>query len=85
MAPPSPATRAETVGRARLLDLAGDDPWVRWGLGDQLPGEALVHEGVALVQRLGHRPGLWVAPLRPGRSDGRSSPWPTRRYTRRMR
>lgn len=54
------------VSRDELLAAAGDDPWVRWGLGDPLPGGALVHAGVAVVQRLGHRPGLWVAPLRPG-------------------
>jgi ribosomal protein S18 acetylase RimI-like enzyme len=76
MAPPLPAPRSRTVGRARLLELAGDDPWVRWGLGDPLPGDARVHEGVAVVQRLGHRPGLWVAPLRP---DGPADALPTGR------
>lgn len=54
------------VSHERLLALAGDDPWVRWSLPDPLSGDALVHRGVAVVQRLGHRPGLWVAPLRPG-------------------
>lgn len=58
------------VDRAGLLALAGDDPWVRWGLADPLRGQALVHDGVAVVQRLGERPGLWVAPLRPGLADG---------------
>lgn len=53
-----------------LLALAGQDPWVRWALGNPLPGGALVQDGVAVVQRLGHRPGLWVAPLRPGRPAG---------------
>ncbi|GGK74056.1 GNAT family N-acetyltransferase [Ornithinimicrobium pekingense] len=64
MAPPLPA-RSTRVDRATLLEHAGDDPWVRWALADPLPGEAFVHEGVAVVQRTGHRPGLWVAPLRP--------------------
>lgn len=67
MARPPAAARAGRLPRAELLALAGEDPWVRWGLGDPLPGGALVHQGVAVVQRLGHRPGLWVAPLRPGR------------------
>lgn len=55
---------------ADLLALSGGDPWVRWVVPDPLPGEVWVHEGVALVQRLGERPGFWVAPLsgmpRPG-------------------
>ncbi len=68
---PGPSSAAPSlVDRSALLALAGDDPWVRWGLADPLPGHALVHDGVAVVQRLGHRPGLWVAPLRPGRADG---------------
>jgi RimJ/RimL family protein N-acetyltransferase len=58
------------LSRDQLLALAGDDPWVRWGLGDRPPGEALVHRDVAVVRRLGHRPGLWVVPLRPGRPAG---------------
>lgn len=55
---------------ADLRAFSDDDPWLRWGLPDPLSGHALVHEGVAVVQRLGHRPGLWVAPLRPGRPPG---------------
>jgi RimJ/RimL family protein N-acetyltransferase len=58
------------VSRAQLLEAAGDDPWVRWALPDPLPGAALLLRGVAVVQRLGRRPGLWVAPLRPGRPVG---------------
>lgn len=58
--------RLRPVSHAELLALAGGDPWVRWGLADPLPAEAVVHAGVAVVQRLGHRPGAWVAPLRPG-------------------
>ena len=54
------------TAHAELLTLSGDDPWVRWALPDPLHGEVWVHEGVALVQRLGDRPGFWVAPLRPG-------------------
>lgn len=67
MPPTSTSPAPRRVSRADLLALAGDDPWVRWGLGDPLPGAALVHRGVAVVQRLGHRPGIWVAPLRPRR------------------
>ncbi|WP_151523230.1 GNAT family N-acetyltransferase [Serinicoccus kebangsaanensis] len=51
---------------ADLLALSGGDPWVRWALPDPLPGEVWLHQGVALVQRTGHRPGFWVAPLRAG-------------------
>ena len=53
------------VDRAALLGLAGPDPWVRWALGDPLTGEAVVGDGVAVVQRPGGRPGAWVLPLRP--------------------
>lgn len=60
------------VTRVELLRSAGDDPWVRWALADPLPGSAVVHEGVAVVQRLGHRPGLWVLPLRPGLPPGQA-------------
>lgn len=49
-----------------LLDLSGEDPWVRWALPDPLRGEVWVHEGVAMVERVGRRRGFWVAPLRPG-------------------
>ncbi|WP_298886547.1 GNAT family N-acetyltransferase [uncultured Serinicoccus sp.] len=52
------------TSHAELLSLSGDDPWVRWALPDPLQGEVWVHDGVALVQRLGPRPGFWVAPLR---------------------
>ncbi|ANS77572.1 hypothetical protein SGUI_0176 [Serinicoccus hydrothermalis] len=48
---------------ADLLALSGGDPWVRWSVPDPLPGEVWVHEEVALVQRLGARPGFWVVPL----------------------
>lgn len=62
--------RFATVSRAQLLEAAGDDPWVRWALPDPLPGAAVRHAGVAVVQRRGRRPGLWVAPLRPDRPTG---------------
>ena len=61
---------ASDVTYADLRSLSADDPWLRWGLPDPLAGHALVHEGVAVVQRLGHRPGLWVAPLRPDLQPG---------------
>lgn len=61
-----PDTSPRQVTRAQLLDVAGEDPWLRWALADPLPGQAVLHEGVAVVQRLGHRPGLWALPLRPG-------------------
>jgi GNAT superfamily N-acetyltransferase len=48
---------------ADLLARSHGDPWVRWCLADPLPGEAWVHQDVALVQRLRRRPGFWVAPL----------------------
>lgn len=65
------ARRCSTgVTYAALRSLSCDDPWLRWGLPDPLAGHALVHEGVAVVQRLGHRPGLWVAPLRPELEPG---------------
>lgn len=55
------------TSHAELLDRSGDDPWVRFALDPRLPGEAWVHDGVALIERPGrHRRGLWVAPLRPG-------------------
>lgn len=65
MRPPA-LGRSTAVTYADLRSLSSDDPWLRWGLPDPLAGHALVHSGVAVVQRLGHRPGLWVAPLRPG-------------------
>lgn len=65
-----PTTLLREVTRAELLRAAGNDPWVRWALADPLPGGAVVHAGVAVVQRLGTRPGLWVAPLRPPASAG---------------
>lgn len=46
-----------------LVQLSAGDPWVRWSLDPALPGEVWVHEGVALVERLGERRGFWVAPL----------------------
>ena len=52
------------TSHAELLSRSGGDPWVRWVLPDPLQGEVWVHDGVALVQRLGERPGFWVAPLR---------------------
>lgn len=67
---PVPTTLLREVTRAELLRAAGNDPWVRWALADPLPGGAVVHAGVAVVQRLGTRPGLWVAPLRPPASAG---------------
>lgn len=74
--PPSPSLHPSAHGcvtdvtYADLRALSPDDPWLRWGLPDPLSGHALVHEGVAVVQRIGHRPGLWVAPLRPGMRPG---------------
>lgn len=65
-----PLTPLRRVTRADLLAVDADDPWVRWALADPLPGQAVLHEGVAVVQRLGHRPGLWVVPLRPGMPSG---------------
>lgn len=58
------------VSRAELLELSGGDPWARWALPDPLAGAALVVADVALVERGGPRPGLWVAPLRPGLPAG---------------
>lgn len=51
---------------AELLEASGGDPWVRWVVDPALPGEVWVHADIALVQRLGVRPGFWVAPLRSG-------------------
>ncbi|OLT44166.1 hypothetical protein BJF86_12735 [Serinicoccus sp. CNJ-927] len=59
---------------ADLLALSGGDPWVRWALPDPLLGEVWVHEDVALVQRLGERPGFWVAPLSSGMPDADADP-----------
>lgn len=67
-----PHTLLRPATRADLLEAAGDDPWVRWALADPLPGQAVLREGVAVVQRLGHRPGLWVVPLRPGLPPGQA-------------
>lgn len=62
---PVPTTLLREVTKTELVRFAGDDPWVRWALADPLPGRAVVHSGVAVIQRLGPRPGMWVAPLRP--------------------
>lgn len=67
--PPAPGC-STAVTYADLRALSPADPWLRRGLPDPLAGHALVHSGVAVVQRLGHRPGLWVAPLRPGMEPG---------------
>lgn len=67
---PCPCPPGTDVTHADLRAVSADDPWLRWGLPDPLAGHALVHEGVALVQRLGLRPGLWVAPLRPATEPG---------------
>ncbi|WP_131105015.1 GNAT family N-acetyltransferase [Ornithinimicrobium sufpigmenti] len=67
---PSALGCATDVTYADLRALSHDDPWLRWGLPDPLSGHALVRDGVAVVQRLGHRPGLWVAPLRPSQEPG---------------
>lgn len=48
---------------AELRELADDDGWVRWGLPRRLPAAAWFDGRVALVPRLGVRPGFWVAPL----------------------
>lgn len=50
---------------ADLLALSGADAWVRWSVPDPLAGEVWVHDGVALVERVGRRRGFWVVPLRP--------------------
>lgn len=70
--PPHPVAQAcaTDVAYADLRSLSPEDPWLRWGLPDPLAGHARVHSGVAVVQRLGHRPGLWVAPLRPALEPG---------------
>lgn len=62
------------VTHADLVALSGRDPWVRLTLPDPLQGEAVIVDGVAVVQRLGHRRGLWVAPLRSGMPSGRVEP-----------
>lgn len=67
---PPACGRSTAVTYADLRSGSADDPWLRWGLPDPLAGHAIVHAGVAVVQRLGHRPGLWVAPLRPGMEPG---------------
>ncbi|SOC54650.1 GNAT family N-acetyltransferase [Ornithinimicrobium cerasi] len=70
-----PASRAAAavhlreVSRPELLAAGGDDPWLRWALPDPVP-HAVLADGVAVVQRLGHRPGFWVVPLRPARGPG---------------
>lgn len=63
-----PAASPLEVTRTRdtLLSASPEDPWLRWALGEPLPGPAVLVEGVAVVHRPGLRPGLWVAPLRPG-------------------
>jgi GNAT superfamily N-acetyltransferase len=55
----------ERLTYAQLLVRSGGDPWIRWGLDPQRPGELWVHEGIALIERRGPRRGFWVAPLRP--------------------
>ena len=59
-------TPPRQVTHAELLERSAADPWVRWCLPDPLPGEAWVHDDVAVVQRRGHRPGFWIAPLPSG-------------------
>jgi RimJ/RimL family protein N-acetyltransferase len=54
------------VSRDDLLSVSPDDPWLRWALAEPLPGRAVLADQVAVVQRRGLRPGLWVVPLRPG-------------------
>lgn len=56
---------------ADLLLRSGQDPWVRWALDPDATTEVWVHEDIALIQRIGRRPGFWVAPLRgsPGLQD----------------
>ncbi|WP_122261091.1 GNAT family N-acetyltransferase [Ornithinimicrobium cerasi] len=70
--PPSSApasSRLREVSRAELVATGGNDPWLRWAVPDPVP-HALLQDGVAVVQRRGHRPGFWVVPLRPGSPPG---------------
>lgn len=46
-----------------LLRLSGGDPWVRWGVPHSMPEEVYFNGRVALIRRLGARPGFWVTPL----------------------
>lgn len=55
----------QLANHQELLDLTDGDPWVRWSVADPLTGEAWVHEGIALIERVNWQRGFWVAPLRP--------------------
>lgn len=51
------------TSRAELARLADGDPWVRWVVPEQLPAQIWFDGHVAVIQRDGKRPGLWVTPL----------------------
>ncbi|MFW6597951.1 GNAT family N-acetyltransferase [Propionibacteriaceae bacterium Y2011] len=57
----------------QLLARSGNDPWVRWAVAADLPGEVWVHDEIALVERRGWRRGFWVAPLHGAVGRGRQA------------
>lgn len=70
--PNEPRHAASGTARARthrvadhreLLALSGNDPYVRWGQPDPLPGLVLASGDAVAVERLGRRRGFWVWPL----------------------
>lgn len=56
------------ASHAELLDLTHDDPYVRWGVPDPLPGSCLQLGDAVAVERRGRRHGFVVWP-RPGGAD----------------
>lgn len=56
-------TLRDITSHADLLALTADDPFVRWGISDPLPGRVLATGGAVAVERFGRRGrGLWVLP-----------------------
>ncbi|NLW99953.1 MAG: GNAT family N-acetyltransferase [Actinomycetales bacterium] len=51
------------AAHAELLEISASDPWVRWGLSATMPEPAWVDGTMAVIPRMGRRPGFWVTPL----------------------
>lgn len=61
----------EIASHPALMELTGNDPFVRWGVPTSFTGRVLAGEGAVAIERVGRRGrGMWVIPHSGAGADG---------------